>query len=113
MEKEVYMRQPPGFLDPAHPQHVCHLVKALYGLNWAPRAWLARLGAALSVHGFVPSTTDTLVFLLKCLDVTMYLLVYVDDIILVSSSITDIDRLIAALSTDFTVKDLGKLYFFP
>ena len=44
------MRQPPGFVDPARPHHLCRLVKALYGLKQAPRAWHARLGAALRVH---------------------------------------------------------------
>jgi histone deacetylase 1/2 len=42
----------------------------------------------------------------------MYLLVYVDDIILVSSLVTAADRLVSALSSDFAIKDLGKLHFF-
>jgi hypothetical protein len=53
------MRQPPGFIDPAHPQHICRYVKALYGLKQALRVWHACLGAALHTHGFVPSTADT------------------------------------------------------
>jgi hypothetical protein len=65
LEEEVYMRQPPGFVDPDRPQHLCRLVKALYGLKQAPRAWHARLGAALHAHGFVPSTADTSLFLLQ------------------------------------------------
>ena len=59
LEEEVYMRQPPGFVDPAQPHHLCRLVKALYGLKQAPRAWHARLGSALHKYGFVPSTADT------------------------------------------------------
>ena len=80
------MRQPTGFVDPARPQHLCRLVKVLYGLKQAPRAWHACLGTTLRVHGFVPSMADTSLFLLQRPEVTMYLLVYVDDIILVSSS---------------------------
>jgi histone deacetylase 1/2 len=112
LEEEVYMRQPPGFADPAHPDHLCRLVKALYGLKQAPRAWHARLGSALRAHGFVPSTADTSLFLFQRPEVTMYILVYVDDIILVSSSDTVADRLVSSLSTAFAVKDLGKLHYF-
>jgi histone deacetylase 1/2 len=112
LEEEVYMRQPPGFVDADRPQHVCRLVKAIYGLKQAPRAWHAHLGAALSALGFRPSTADTSLFILQHPEVTMYLLVYVDDIILVSSSASATDRLIAALSSEFAVKDLGKLHYF-
>ncbi|XP_071677214.1 uncharacterized mitochondrial protein AtMg00810-like [Lolium perenne] len=45
-------------------------------------------------------------------EVTMYVLVYVDDIILVSSSVTAADRLVSSLSVAFAVKDLGKLHYF-
>jgi histone deacetylase 1/2 len=106
------MRQPPGFVDPDRPQHLCRLVKALYGLKQAPRAWYARLGSALRAHGFVPSTADTSLFILQRPEVTMYILVYVDDIILVSSSVAATNRLVLALSSDFAVKDLGKLHYF-
>ncbi|GKF52073.1 putative ribonuclease H-like domain-containing protein [Tanacetum coccineum] len=37
--KKVYVKQPPGFEDPAHPNKVYRVVKALYGLHQAPRAW--------------------------------------------------------------------------
>ncbi|KAK1697662.1 hypothetical protein QYE76_014359 [Lolium multiflorum] len=112
LEEEVYMRKPPGFVDPARPQHLCRLVKALYGLKQAPRAWHAQLGAALRAHGFVPSTADTSLFIFQRPQLTMYLLVYVDDIILVSSSVAATDRLIVALGSEFALKDLGKLHCF-
>ena len=52
LDEEVYMRQPPGFEDPANPQHLCRLVKAIYGLKQAPRAWHARLSSVLGKLGF-------------------------------------------------------------
>jgi hypothetical protein len=52
LEEEVYMRQPPGFVDADRSQHVCRLVKAIYGLKQAPRTWHAHLGAALAALGF-------------------------------------------------------------
>jgi hypothetical protein len=58
LEEEVYMVQPPGFVDPAHPQHVCKLEKSLYGLKQAPRAWFARLSGKLQELGFVPSISS-------------------------------------------------------
>jgi histone deacetylase 1/2 len=112
LEEEVYMRQPPGFVDPSCPQHLCRLEKALYGLKQAPRAWHARLGSVLRTHGFVPSTADTSLFLFQRPQLTVYLLVYVDDIIVISSSESATDRLVTALGADFAVKDLGKLHYF-
>jgi len=55
LEEEVYMHQPPGYVDPARPNYVCKLDKTLYGLKQAPRAWYARLCSNLQRLGFVPS----------------------------------------------------------
>ena len=106
------MRQPPGFVDSERPEYLCRLTKALYGLKEAPRAWHARLATALRAHGFVPSTADSSLFLLQKPALTMYFLVYVDDIILISSSSSAADKLVTSLGTDFAVKDLGQLHFF-
>ncbi|KAK1698168.1 hypothetical protein QYE76_014865 [Lolium multiflorum] len=63
LEEEVYMKQPPGFVDPRFPHHICKLDKSLYGLKQAPRAWYARLSAKLQDLGFLPSKADTSLFL--------------------------------------------------
>jgi histone deacetylase 1/2 len=107
LEEEVFMRQPPGFEDTSQPGYLCRLDKALYGLKQAPRAWHARLSSVLCGLGFTASTADTSLFILRRRDLTLYLLVYVDDIIVVSSTSAAIDRLIHQLRISFAPKDLG------
>ncbi|GKF23929.1 putative ribonuclease H-like domain-containing protein, partial [Tanacetum coccineum] len=50
--EEVYVQQPPGFVDPAHPTKVYKVIKALYGLHQAPRAWYETLYSFLLENGF-------------------------------------------------------------
>ncbi|GJT39645.1 putative ribonuclease H-like domain-containing protein [Tanacetum coccineum] len=52
IDEEVYVSQPPGFVDPDHPNKVYKVVKALYGLHQAPRAWYATLSTFLEKHGY-------------------------------------------------------------
>ena len=52
IKDEVYVEQPPGFVDAKHPNHVFRLKKALYGLKQAPRAWYDRLSQFLLGNGF-------------------------------------------------------------
>ncbi|GJW99833.1 putative ribonuclease H-like domain-containing protein [Tanacetum coccineum] len=52
VDEEVYVSQPPGFADPDHPKKVYKVVKALYGLHQAPRAWYATLSTFLEKHGY-------------------------------------------------------------
>lgn len=65
LDKPVYMTQPPGFVDPSHPSHVCLLRKSLYGLRQAPRAWYQALSSALVSFGFAQSRADTSLFTLR------------------------------------------------
>jgi hypothetical protein len=76
-----------------------------------PRAWYSRLSSKLQMLGFVPSKGDTLLFFLSSKQVTMYVLVYVDDIIVTSSSQGATDALLKNLERDFSLKDLGELHY--
>jgi hypothetical protein len=89
------MRLAPGFTDSTKPDH---LVKSLYGLKQAPWAWHAHLSFVLGSLGFSPSATDTSLFILQRSDVTIFLLVYVDDIVFVCSSTPAIPRFISQLN---------------
>lgn len=112
LEEDVYMKQPPGFISSTHPTYVCKLDKALYGLKQAPRAWYSRLSAKLVCLGFKPSQADTSLFIYCKGTVKIFLLIYVDDIIVASSCSEAVDALLSDLRADFALKDLGSLHYF-
>lgn len=87
LAEEVYMEQPKAFVDSTYPHHVCRLHKALCGLKQAPRAWFQKLSQALLALGFTTSLVDTSLFMLHKPLVHLFVLVYVDDIILVKNAI--------------------------
>jgi hypothetical protein len=112
LEEEVYMRQPPGFVNTSTPHYVCKLDKAIYGLKQAPRAWYSRLSTKLLGLGFRTSKSDTSLFIYSKKNVTIFMLIYVDDIIVTGSSKEAIDALLCDLKQDFALKDLGDLHNF-
>nr|GEW55294.1 putative ribonuclease H-like domain-containing protein [Tanacetum cinerariifolium] len=65
IEEEVYVCQPPGFKDPDQPDKVYKVVKALYGLHQAPRAWYETLATYLLENGFQKGTVDQTLFIKK------------------------------------------------
>nr|CAB3501456.1 unnamed protein product [Digitaria exilis] len=112
LSETVYYAQPSGFEDPAHPDYVCRLNKSLYGLKQAPRAWYSRLAAFLLSLGFVEAKSDTSLFVYRRGSDLIYLLLYVDDIVLTASSSALLRRTISALQQEFSMKDLGQLHHF-
>jgi hypothetical protein len=112
LKENVYMQQPPGFIDPQYPKHVCQLQKALYGLKQAPRAWFERFTSHLLTMGFTPSLADPSLFLYRQGSTVVYLLLYVDDIIVTGNQPTVVQSLITKLAQEFDIKDLGQLKFF-
>ena len=83
IEEEVYVTQPKSFEDPQHPEKVYKVVKELYGLHQAPRAWYARLSSFLLKHGYRRGTIDKTLFIKKSMQDIILVQVYVDDIIFV------------------------------
>jgi hypothetical protein len=112
LDEEVYMKQPPGFVDSALPGHVCRLHKSLYGLKQAPRAWYTRLNDFLLSIGFHASKVDTSLFIFSVGSDICYLLVYVDDILLTGNNAILLQRLIQLLSSEFKLRDLGDVHYF-
>ena len=95
------MKQPPGYVDPARPTHVCPLQKAIYGFKQAARAWYHRFAIFIASIGFVSSKSDNSLFTYHCGCDTIYLLFYVDDIILTASSVSLVHRVILGYLPNF------------
>ncbi|KAJ0455459.1 putative RNA-directed DNA polymerase [Helianthus annuus] len=112
LNETVFMHQPPGFVDPCKPSHVCRLTKSLYGLKQAPRAWFHRFSSFILAHGFKGSTRDNSLFVYRHGDHTAYLLLYVDDIVLTASSSDFLTKIIKLLSGEFAMTDMGDLHYF-
>jgi hypothetical protein len=96
LEEDVYMKQPPDYYSNIHLGYVCKLDKALHGLKQAPRAWYSHLSSKLVHLGFRPSKVDTSSFIYRKGKVQIFLL-YVDDIIVASSSTPVVDALLIDL----------------
>nr|GEV18255.1 retrovirus-related Pol polyprotein from transposon TNT 1-94 [Tanacetum cinerariifolium] len=108
----VYMKQPPGFIDLQRPNHVCLLHKSLYGLKQAPHAWFERRSKALFDLGFKGSKMDTSLFIYSRGDTLLYILIYVDDIIVTCNNKGTINNIICQLGYSFALKDLRPLNYF-
>nr|GFC45437.1 hypothetical protein [Tanacetum cinerariifolium] len=79
--EEVYVCQPPGFEDPDYPDKVYKVVKALYRLHQAPRAWYETLANYLLENGFQRGEIDQTLFIKRKKSDILLVQIYVDDII--------------------------------
>jgi hypothetical protein len=108
----VYVEQPPGFEDPTKPNHVYKLSKALYGLKQAPRAWYERRRDFLLSKGFKIGKVDTTLFTKKIGNGIFICQIYVDDIILGSTSEDFCKEFGEIMSREFEMSMIGELSFF-
>ena len=112
LKEEVYIEQPPGYVDQQFPHHICKLHKSLYGLKQAPKAWFDRFTSQLLHLGFKASMADSSLFVFDSHQTIIYLFVYIDDIIITDNSSSQVSHLVTALSKAFKLKDLGALSYF-
>nr|GFB05109.1 hypothetical protein [Tanacetum cinerariifolium] len=105
--EEVYVTQPKGFEDPKYPKRVYKVVKALYGLHQAPRAWYATLSSFLLKHRYRRGTIDQTLFLKKDSKDIILVQVYVDDIIFGSTRQDWGDEFEALMQSQFEMSSIG------
>ena len=113
LEEEVFMSLPPGFKERLGSDKVYRLRKFLYGLKQSPSAWFERFGKAVISYGFHQSQANHTMFYKHSKEGKVaILIVYVDDIILTSDDVVELERLKRKLANDFKIKDLGMLKYF-
>lgn len=111
LDEEVYMVPPAGY-DKAQNGQVCRLQKSLYSLKQASRQWNKELTKFLTSIGFSQSKQDYSLFTRQILGEFLVILVYVDDMLLTGTSLSQIKEVKLGLDAAFTIKHLGELNSF-
>ena len=107
------MVQPPSFVAQGESDLVCKLRRSLYGMKQSSRAWFSRFSSVVQEFDMIRSATDHSVFYHhSSIGQFIYLIVYVDDIIITGSDHDGIQKLKQHLFSHFQTKDLGKLKYF-
>ena len=109
--EEVYMKQLEGFVVDGKENMVCRLQKSIYGLKQASRQWYLKFHDVVTSLGFEENTVDSCIYLKVSGRKFIFLILYVDDILLASNDLgllMDVKRM---LSQNFDMKDLGEANF--
>jgi hypothetical protein len=112
LQEEVYVQQPPGFIDDKHKNKVLRLHKALYGLRQAPRAWNHKLNASLLALGFSRCVNEHGMYTRGRGDGRLIVGVYVDDLIISGGDAAAVTKFKTQMKNTFRMSDLGLLSYY-
>uniref|UniRef100_A0A2N9HC61 Integrase catalytic domain-containing protein n=1 Tax=Fagus sylvatica TaxID=28930 RepID=A0A2N9HC61_FAGSY len=108
LEEEIFMEQPEGFKQPGTKNLVCRLKKSFYGLKQSPRQWYKRFDSYMIQIGYTRCEYDCCVYVRILEDGSyIFLLLYVDDMLIAAKSMCEVNRLKSLLHKEFEMKDLG------
>ena len=107
LNEEIYMKQPEGYTS--DPSLVCKFQKSLYGFKQAPRSWYDKMDAFLLSHNFQTCKSDPNVYLQQYDDNILIIVFYVDDLLIIGSTLASISFIKTALHDAFEMSDLGLL----
>ncbi|GJT06761.1 ribonuclease H-like domain, reverse transcriptase, RNA-dependent DNA polymerase [Tanacetum coccineum] len=112
LKEEVYVTQPEGFMKREDNGKVYRLIKALYGLRQAPRAWNIKLDNTLKSLDFKKCALEQAIYTKTSKDSTLLIGVYVDDLIITGTPKKEIDKFKAQMEEKFEMSDLGLLAYY-
>ncbi|GJX26151.1 retrotransposon protein, putative, ty1-copia subclass [Tanacetum coccineum] len=111
LDEDIYMVQPEGFVDPNHPRKVCKLQRSIYGLKQASRSWNKRFDEEIKRFGFDQNLNEPCVYQKASGSNVTFLILYVDDIIIMENHIPSLQSVKDYLGKCFAMKDLGEATF--
>nr|GEV17630.1 retrotransposon protein, putative, Ty1-copia subclass [Tanacetum cinerariifolium] len=107
LTKDVFMAQPEGFENAKYPKRVCKLQKAIYGLKQASHSRNLCFHEKVTQFGFSRSEDDSCIYVKVSESVVVFLVLYVDDILLIRNDIPTLQNVKEWLGKCFAMKDLG------
>ena len=108
LEEEFYMMQLEGFVDPKGVNKVCKLQRSIYGLVQASRSWNIRFDSVIKAYGFIQTFGEACIYKKVSGSFVEFLILYVDDILLIGNDIEFLDSIKGYLNKNFSKKDLGE-----
>ena len=111
LKEELYMMQPECFVDPENADEVCKLQRSIYGLVQASRSWKLRFDEVIKAFGFIQVYGEACIYKNVSGSSVAFLILYVDDILLVGNNIELLDSVNEYLNKSFSMKDLGEADF--
>ncbi|KAK4835556.1 hypothetical protein QYF36_011335 [Acer negundo] len=111
LNESIYMMQPEGFIEKGQVDKVCKLQKSIYGLKQASRSWNIRFDQAVKGFGFIQNPNEPCVYKRIKGDKLVFLILYVDDILLFGNDVGVLTSVKEWLAKQFDMKDLGEASF--
>ena len=108
LDERIYMAQPDGFVEEGQETKVCELLKSIYGLKQASRSWNIRFDETVKSFGFEQSIDEPCVYKLIHEGKVVFLVLYVDDILLIGNDVGKLSEVKVWLAKQFDMKDLGE-----
>ena len=102
------MMQPEGFVDPKGADKVCKLQRSIYGLAQASWSWNICFDEVIKAYGFIQTYGEACIYKKVSGSSVAFLILYVDDILLIGNDIEFLDSKKGYLNKNFSIKDLGE-----
>ena len=112
LEEDVYMTQLEGFVDPRFARMVCKLLRSIYGLKQASRRWNIHFDETVKEFGFIQNEDELCVYKKVSGSHVAFLVLYVDDILLIGNDIPSLQAVKTWLGKNFSMKDFRRSHLY-